>query len=232
MKTSPSRVIAATTLESEIEPGTPEEAYMAINRAKMLWSFRKRDVDSWREVIERWSTEPKAWKRIPEMRPYGTAKKMIEAEVCESYQAFYIFVEAVLGTEWAMKLADNYAEKPGPADNAENRKRESNGQFSPNPYAHKDLDEAEKKYGTRKVYLAERIAKEFPEQAPNIGKGKKFETITEAAKKLGIIKDRQRVTIYIDDPAAAGRYLASRVSNEWMIDCYDAYMKAQDKVQE
>lgn len=34
------------------------------------------------------------------------------------------------------------------------------------------------------------------------------------------------------DAEAAGRYLASRVSNEWMIDCYDAYMKAQDKVQE
>lgn len=31
------------------------------------------------------------------------------------------------------------------------------------------------------------------------------------------------------DATAAGRYLAGRVDNEWMMECYDAYMKAQDR---
>jgi len=227
MKTSPSRMIAATTHESEIAPGTPEEAYMAINRAKMLWSFRKRDVDSWREVIERWASEPKAWKRIPEMKPYGTAKKMIEAEVCENYQAFYVFVEAVLGTEWAMKLADNYADTRGGNNNPNGQ-----NQYSGQSYAHnfdQSIEPKESARGTRKVYLSERIAKEHPEQAANIGKGKQFKTITEAAKKLGIIKDRQRVTIYIDNPEDAGQYLASRVDDDWMIAMYKAYTEAKMK---
>ena len=223
-KQSTARAIAATTKRTDIAPGTPEEAYQAINRAKMLWDFRQRDVDSWRDVIDRWSTTPKAWKRIPEdSKPYGTARKMIEAEVCENYQAFYMFVEAVLGTEWAMKLADNYAERPGGNNNPQGINQYSDGQ----PYAHK-VDHDDSKYGTRKVYLSERIAKEYPEQAANIGKGKEFRTITEAAKKLGIIKDRPRVTIYTDDPEDAGRYLAGKVDNDWMVDMYEAYVKEKE----
>ncbi len=238
MKTSQSRTIAATTLETDIEPGTPEEAYQAINRAKMLWSFRKRDVDSWSEVIQRWATEPKAWKRIPEMKPYGTAKRMIEAEVCDNYEAFYTFVEAVLGTEWAMKLADNYADRPGPAEGTVNNpNRDKSGKFSNslhNGYVRNHYGESEAKpeRGNTKTYLSERIAKEFPEAAPCIGKGKQYKTVTEAARKLGIVKDRPRATIYIDDPEDAGRYLSSRVDNEWMIAMYDAYMKAQEKTNE
>ncbi len=130
-----------------------------------------------------------------------------------------------------MKIADNYGDRPGPQDGTVNNpSRDESGKFTSgdhNPYVHKDYGEKEKGYGTSKTYLSERIAKEFPEQASNIGKGKQYKTITEAARKLGIVKDRQRVTIYIDDPEDAGRYLSGRVDNEWMIACYDAYMKAQ-----
>lgn len=228
MKTSQARVNAATTLETDIEPGTPEEAYQAINRAKMLWSFRKRDVDSWSEVIERWATEPKAWKRIPEMKPYGTAKRMIEAEVCENYAAFYAFVEAVLGTEWAMKIADNYGDRPGPKEGTvENRERDDGGRFTPNSYARNYLDKDEPKRGNTKTYLSERIAHEHPDAAQDIGNGKKYKTIHEAARKLGIVKDRPRASIYLDDPIAAGRYMANRVNKDWMLEFYDAYTKAQ-----
>ncbi len=166
------------------------------------------------------------------MKPYGTAKRMIEAEVCENHEAFYAFVEAVLGTEWAMKIADNYGDRPGPQDGTVNNPDGVGGKSGKqidNSYVRNyyQSEGDESKRGNTKTYLSERIAKEFPEQASNIGKGKQYKTITEAARKLGIVKDRQRVTIYIDDPEDAGRYLSGRVSNEWMIACYDAYMKAQ-----
>jgi hypothetical protein len=61
-----------------------------------------------------------------------------------------------------MKLADNYADRPGPQDSAESRERDNGGRFSPNVYVYKHLDDKDdSKGGTRKVYLSERIAKEY-----------------------------------------------------------------------
>lgn len=144
MKTSQSRTTAATTPRDQIESGSPEEAYQAINRAKMLWSFRRRDIGDWKEVIDRWVKEPKAWHRIPEMKPYGTAKAMIEAEVCENYDAFVDFIKDIVDASYAAKIVDNHADRPGPKD-TENRQRNDAGQFIPNEtypnvYTHKHLD--------------------------------------------------------------------------------------------
>jgi hypothetical protein len=127
-----------------------------------------------------------------------------------------------------MKIADNYGDARGGNNNPQGLGGKT-GKTSDDcqSYAHNFDNEGKPERGTTKTYLSERIAKEFPEQASNIGKGKQYKTITEAARKLGIVKDRQRVTIYIDDPEDAGRYLSGRVDNEWMIACYDAYMKAQ-----
>ncbi len=226
MKMSLSREIAATTPSDLIKPGSPEEAYQAINRAKMLWNFRKRDVNSWSEVIDKWAAEPKAWKRIPEIKPYGTARNMIEAEVCEDYDAFVAFVQAVLGSDYAAKIVDNHADRPGPKEGTVNNPSGNNqhGKTEDNSYAYNYYpDDKESSRGTRSTYLLERIAKEHPAETENIGKGKRYKTVNEAARNLGIVADRERLCFYADDPAAAGQYLAKRVDAEWMAAMLEAY---------
>ena len=106
-KLSPARTRAATTFHGDIAPGSPEEAYQAINRAKMLWNFRRRDIDSWQEVITKWAGEPKAWHRTPEGAPYGTAKAMIEAEIGANYTVFMAFIQLIVGPDYAALLVDD-----------------------------------------------------------------------------------------------------------------------------
>jgi len=225
MKISQSRAVAATTPSDQIESGSPEEAYQAINRARMLWSFRRRDVKDWKEVIDRWAKEPKAWHRIPEIKPYGTAKAMIEAEVCESYTAFLSFVSDIVGTEYAAKLEDDLGERGG------NNNSEGINQYTAQlgqPYVHKvDLIEKESSYGSSVAYLRKRLKRDAPEILESIGKGKQYETVTEAAQAVGIAKKRERLCMYADDPVAAGRYLAYRVDKDWLMECVDAYMKEE-----
>lgn len=118
------------------------------------------------------------------------------------------------------------ADRPGPKEGTVNNPN-GNGGWSgkkseeknlDNPYTHKDYQDRDgyPKYGTNPTYLLERIEKEHPAETANIGKGKPYKTVHEAARKLGIVKDRKRLSFYADDPAAAGRYLASRVDEDWI----------------
>jgi len=68
----------------------------------------------------------------------------------------------------------------------------------------------EKHRGNTTAYLRQRIDADHPDALGNIGKGKKFKTVNEAARKLGIIPERVRLCVYADSPQAAGRYLAER----------------------
>lgn len=223
---TPARALAATTSKDQIEPGSPEEAYQAINRAKMLWSFRRRDVDSWQEVINRWAVKPEAWNRIPEdSTPYRSPRRMIETELEADYDQFKEFVRIVLGEAYAAKIDEPYDTHGG------NRNPEGNNQYmeTGQGYVH-NLDQKEdKQRGTNKAYLRKRIAEDHPDALEEIGKDRKYKTVYEAARCLGLAQDRKRMCIYEDDPAAAGRYLAQRVDNEWMLACYDAFMKSLEK---
>lgn len=220
-KLTPARALAATTSKDQIEPGTPEEAYQTINRAKMLWNFRRRDVDSWQEVINNWAAKPEAWNRIPEDRkPYGSPRPMIETELDTDYEQFKAFVRIVLGETYAAKIDEPYRDSPGNPTGA-------NQHTDRNPYVRKDSSE-EKQYGNTTAYLRQRIADEHPDALDNIGKGKEYKTVNEAARKLGVIPERVRLCMYIDDPAAAGRYLAQRVDREWFDTLIDAYYKSID----
>lgn len=222
-----------TLSATDVEPGTPELAYMAARRMRVLWSARSHDLDGWRAAIE-WMTpegKPKAWEVLPSPdKPYGTARAFIEAEVHPDFDRLYFYVNEMLGSEWAKRIANNYGDRPGPKEGTVNNpNRDESGRFATgdthNPYAHKDYG-SESKYGTRASYLLERLS---PEDAAEIGEGRKYRTVYEAARKTGIVKDRgQRLCMYADDPEAAGRYLAERVDAEWMLACYDAFMKASE----
>lgn len=228
---TPARATAATTSKDQIEPGTPEEAFQAINRAKMLWSFRRRDVDSWQEVIDVWASQPKAWDRTPTPdHPYGTPRLMIERELEADYGQFKEFVRIVLGESYAAKIDEPVGERGAPVgtvNNPEGLGGKSHKTEIDKPYARTNYQNGDtKQFGNSSAYLRQELLKKHPSALDEIGKGKTYATVTEAARKLGIRPDRQRLCFYEDDPQAAGRYLAQRVDREWFDALIDSYYKS------
>jgi hypothetical protein len=80
------------------------------------------------------------------------------------------------------------------------------------------------KGGTDPRYLAARIARDRPDILEGMKQGK-YKSVRAAAIDAGIIEPKQRYQLPTD-ATAAGRYLAGRVDNEWMIAFREAYMKA------
>lgn len=79
--------------------------------------------------------------------------------------------------------------------------------------------------GTSNDYLTARIARDNPEVLEGMKQGK-YRSVRAAAIDAGIIDpDKTRRYQLPTDPAAAGRYLAQRVNAEWMLECYDAFLK-------
>lgn len=74
-------------------------------------------------------------------------------------------------------------------------------------------------------YLTARIARDNPEVLEGMKQGK-YRSVRAAAIDAGIIDpDKTRRYQLPTDPTAAGRYLAQRVDAEWMLECYDAFLK-------
>ncbi len=220
MPRSKARLVAATTARTDIAPGTPEEAYQAINSAKMLWGFRLRDVDSWQDVIERWTnTKPEAWKRIPEDgEKYGSPRRMIETELETDYEQFKEFVRIVLGTKYAALIDEPLSTHGGKRNEWGRNGKPKNQDYLDN------LDSGKKQQGTSSAYLRQRIKDEYPDELENIGNGKKYKTVKEAAREMGMVTREIRYSLP-DDPEAAGRYLAQRVDREWGAAMVETYMK-------
>lgn len=81
------------------------------------------------------------------------------------------------------------------------------------------------KGGTSHDYLTARIARDNPEVLEGMKQGK-YRSVRAAAIDAGIIDpDKTRRYQLPTDPTAAGRYLAQRVDAEWMLECYDAFLK-------
>ncbi len=82
--------------------------------------------------------------------------------------------------------------------------------------------------GENADYLTARIARDNPEILEGMKQGK-YRSVRAAAIDAGIIDpDKTRRHQLPTDPAAAGRYLAQRVDAEWMLECYDAFMKCRE----
>lgn len=85
--------------------------------------------------------------------------------------------------------------------------------------------DAGKQYGNSAKDLTARIARDNPEVLEGMKQGK-YRSVRAAAIDAGIIDpDKTRRYQLPTDPAAAGRYLAQRVNAEWMLECYDAFLK-------
>lgn len=83
------------------------------------------------------------------------------------------------------------------------------------------------KAGNSADYLTARIARDRPDILDGMKTGK-YRSVRAAAIDAGIVEPKQRYQLPTD-PTAAGRYLAQRVDDAWMLELYDAYMKAQGK---
>lgn len=81
--------------------------------------------------------------------------------------------------------------------------------------------------GNNASYLTARIARDRPDILDEMKRGK-YRSVRAAAIDAGIVEPKQRYQLPTD-PTAAGRYLSQRVDDAWMLELYDAYMKAQSK---
>ena len=223
------RMTAATSARTEIDPGTPEEAYQAVNLAKMLWGFRLRDIDAWQSVIERWTSgDVPAWERIPEEgQTYGSPQRMIEEELQVDYHQFKEFVRIVLGQKYAAMIEKPIQDQDGVIKGTVHNPL-GNNQYSKVDNRHENNGyPPERQRGTSTEYLRQRLLKEHPEALDQIGKGREYKTVTEAATKLGIVPERGRLQVYSDNPIGAGQYFAERVDEEWMNAMFSAYEDAR-----
>lgn len=154
-------------------------------------------MKEWQDVIDRWCNKPPAWQRIPEDRPYGTPRAMIEAEVCPNYNAFCRFIEAVLGEEYAAKLLQPLPEQGeignGRSDNC-------------NPYS----DGPER--GNSRDYQLRRLNRDRPDILRRLDAGE-YRSVRQAAIAAGIVKPEKRISIAID-PESAARAIRRHFSDE------------------
>lgn len=120
-----------------------------------------------------------------------------------------------LETEARNRVAE-IAENAKPlAEHGINRFRDNNC----NVYAEKE--------GNSSGYLTARIARDNPAILEGMKQGK-YRSVRAAAIDAGIIDpDKIRRYQLPTDPTAAGRYLAQRVDAEWMLECYDAFLKGR-----
>jgi len=82
--------------------------------------------------------------------------------------------------------------------------------------------------GTDSEYLTNRIARDRPDILERMKAGE-YRSVRSAAIDAGIIDpDKTKRYQLPTDPTKAGRYLAERVDAEWMLACYDAFMKASE----
>lgn len=79
------------------------------------------------------------------------------------------------------------------------------------------------KQGTSAAYTMRRLAKDFPAIHARVLAGEL--TPNKAALEAGFRQPKLQLP---EDPDAAGRYLAERVGNDWMIDMYEAYVKSKE----
>jgi len=83
---------------------------------------------------------------------------------------------------------------------------------------------SEAKQGNSAAYTMRRLAKDFPAIHERVLAGEL--SPNKAALEAGFRQPKLQIPT---DPTAAGRYLAQRVDDAWMLELYDAYMKAQGK---
>ena len=111
------------------------------------------------------------------------------------------------------------------AEIAENAKPLANGNI--NQYYAPDNYQGHSSAGTSADYLTARIARDNPAILEGMKQGK-YRSVRAAAIDAGIIDpDKIRRYQLPTDPTAAGRYLAQRVDAEWMLECYDAFLKGR-----
>lgn len=85
-------------------------------------------------------------------------------------------------------------------------------------------NKSERPTGTSSAATMRRLAKDFPTIHERVLTGEL--SPNKAALEAGFRQPKLQIPA---DPTAAGRYLAQRVDDAWMLELYDAYMKAQGK---
>jgi hypothetical protein len=120
---------------------------------------------------------------------------MIEQELGANFKKFCAFIDAVLGLEYVAKLQGELGERGAPDGNDNAAKNK--------PYARKVCFDPS--YGNNQSYLLKRIKAQDEDVLSEIGDNKKYKTVHEAAKALGIVKAKERFTIPAE-PNDAGHH--------------------------
>jgi hypothetical protein len=167
-------------------------------------------------VIEHWTSgDVPAWMLIPEDdEPYKSPRRMIEEELKVDYDQFKEFIRIVLGHKY-VALIDEPTGKRGGQKGSINNPNGNNQYHKVDESYVRTIHPKQKQAGNSREHLRRLILAEHPEALDEIGKGKQYKTVTEAARKLGIVSREVRYSLP-DDPQAAARYLAQRVDKAWL----------------
>lgn len=196
LKMEKERLIANTTPQTDHDIHSPVCAYQIVESLKTLWRSKSSQLKFWTRQLAR-LIENKAWLLIPVDEPYGDLETMMEKEVGCTVEEFVAFMKLVgIDNDLLISLA-----KQNPLDHP-----------TPGPgRGHKsDPDTAKpvSKKGNSREYLARRLARDCPEVLDEIGKGKKYKSVRQAAIATGIVKPK--VTVQFD-PSDSGGNIASKL---------------------
>ena len=188
------RVIANTSARTDHDIKSPVRAYQIVESLKTLWNSKSSQLKFWtRQLAE--LIENKAWLLIPEEKPYGSLEAMMQAEVGCSVDEFFAFMK-LIGIEGDLLIT---LAKQNPL-----------GYRSAGPGRgnKKDDNAPPIKKGNSREYLARRLARDNPDLLDEIGEGKQFKSVRQAAIYAGIVKPK---TILRFDPDESGPQIAEKL---------------------
>lgn len=203
--------------------GKPKDQ-AAAHRIVVLRNTWDRMDTSWHHWLEQLGKvrEARLWEFYPTEQPYGSLPDLLKANGIdpsialrkESFEGRYIQED---GT-------NTLKDRPG---GLQHNNRDDSGKFAkpdsnPHCYVRNNVDSPER--GNSADYWLARLERDAPEYHRKYN-NHEYESVAAACYDAGIRKKEQRLHISID-PESAGRYLAGRVDADWMLACYDAFMKA------
>ena len=207
--------------------GSPEWAAAKTDALKQAHQFAERDISLMAEHAAEVKTnriwevvfddEPKTWQR------YCAERLELASDYIDNLM---IVVEALrkrghAGPIPGKYMQDGLRDKPGAPDGnsnaAKNNCNNCDDCFGDTPDR-----------GNSDDYLRARLKRDDPKRYDMLLTGQ-YRSTRAAAIEAGIIDPEKTKRYQLPtDPTKAGKYLAERVDAEWMLACYDAFMKASE----
>ena len=218
-----SRVIVP---KSEIV-GSPEWAAAKTDALKQAHQFAERDISLMAEHAAEVKTnriwevvfddEPKTWQR------YCAERLELASDYIDNLM---IVVETLRKRGHAGPIPGKYMQdglRDGPGNPTGINQHTDRNYYNYNNSCGESVSQ-----GTSDDYLRARLKRDDPKRYDMLLTGQ-YRSARAAAIDAGIIDPEKTKRYQLPtDPTKAGKYLAERVDAEWMLACYDAFMKASE----